>query len=63
MPASYEVRLQAAPAREDAVAQLAAKLGQTPGVSDVRYDRQWLDRLLSAVTADSGRRAGCWARS
>ena len=26
------------------------RLRQTPGVSDVRYDRQWLDRLLSAVT-------------
>lgn len=49
LPASYEVRLQAAPGAKDAVAQLAAQLEQTPGVSDVRYDRQWLDRLLSAV--------------
>jgi cell division transport system permease protein len=50
LPASYEVRLQAGPGARDAIAELAAKLEQTPGVSDVRYDRQWLDRLLSAVT-------------
>jgi len=50
LPASYEVRLQAGPAAKDAVAALASKLEQTAGVSDVRYDRQWLDRLLSAVT-------------
>jgi cell division transport system permease protein len=50
LPASYEVRLQAGPGARDAIAELAAKLEQTPGVSEVRYDRQWLDRLLSAVT-------------
>lgn len=50
LPASYEVRLQATPGERDAIAELASKLEHTPGVSDVRYDRQWLDRLLSAVT-------------
>jgi cell division transport system permease protein len=50
LPASYEVRLQAGPEAKDAVADLASKLEQTPGVADVRYDRQWLDRLLSAVS-------------
>jgi cell division transport system permease protein len=50
LPASYEVRLQATPGANTAIAELAAKLEQTPGVSDVRYDRQWLDRLLSGVT-------------
>jgi cell division transport system permease protein len=50
LPASYEVRLEAGPEANSAVSELAAKLEQTPGVSDVRYDRQWLDRLLSAVT-------------
>jgi cell division transport system permease protein len=50
LPASYEVRLQAGPEAKDAVAELASKLERTPGVADVRYDRQWLDRLLSAVT-------------
>jgi cell division transport system permease protein len=50
LPASYEVRLQATSAEKDAIAELAAKLEHTPGVSDVRYDWQWLDRLLAAVT-------------
>lgn len=49
VPASFEVRLQAAVAGE-AVDTLAARLRETPGVSDVRYDREWLDRLLYAVT-------------
>ena len=50
LPASYEVRLQGEPGSRDAIAHLASQLEQTPGVSDVRYDRQWLDRVLSAVT-------------
>ena len=50
LPASFEVRLQAGPGAADSVAALAATLRQTPGVADVRYDRQWLDRLLAAVT-------------
>jgi len=54
MPASYEVRLQTAPGVQEAVDQLAERLRQTPGVVDVRYDRQWLDRLLSAVAVLQG---------
>jgi cell division transport system permease protein len=54
LPASYDVRLQAAPGTAEQAAALAERLGQTPGVSDVRYDRQWLDRLLSAVTLIRG---------
>lgn len=54
LPASYEVRLQATPGAQETVAALAAKLEQAPGVSDVRYDRQWLDRLLSAVALIRG---------
>jgi cell division protein FtsX len=54
LPASYEVRLQAGPEANGGGRELAAKLEQTPGVSDVRYDRQWLDRLLSAVTLVRG---------
>ena len=50
LPASYEVQLQADPGTSDAIAELARRLEQAPGVSDVRYDRQWLDRVLSAVT-------------
>lgn len=54
MPASYDVRLQTGPGAEQAVEQLAARLRQTPGVIDVRYDREWLDRLQSAVTVLQG---------
>lgn len=49
IPASFEVRLRA-DAQAEAVAALAARLRATPGVSDVRYDREWLDRLLAAVS-------------
>lgn len=45
LPASIEVRLN--PARADAAAidAFARRLAQTPGVADVRFDRQWLERL------------------
>ena len=49
LPASYDVRLQPGAQGGVAVDALATRLRQTPGVQDVRYDRQWLDRLLSAV--------------
>lgn len=49
LPASYEVRLQSAAGDAAPVDALAAALRSSPGVSDVRYDRQWLDRLLSIV--------------
>ncbi|MGE5244325.1 MAG: cell division protein FtsX [Betaproteobacteria bacterium] len=49
LPASYELRLRAATGTSAEVDRLGALLRQTPGVVDVRYDRQWLDRLLSAV--------------
>jgi cell division transport system permease protein len=49
LPASYEVRLQQG-GQKEAVDGLASRLRQTPGVSDVRYDRQWLDRLELLVT-------------
>ena len=48
LPASFEVRLQPA-GTTAAIEALAERLRQTPGVSDVRYDRQWLDRLASAL--------------
>lgn len=51
-PASFEVRLgsqQASPTSE--VARLARSIAGMPGVTDVRYDRQWLDRLGRLVTA------------
>jgi cell division transport system permease protein len=48
LPASVEVRLRpnANPPDVESLAQAAARL---PGVADVRYDRQWIERLMSAV--------------
>jgi cell division transport system permease protein len=47
LPASFEVRLQpgATPAEVESLARTAAKL---PAVADVRYDRQWIQRLMNA---------------
>ena len=50
LPASYEVRLQSGATAADSVDRLANRLRDTAGVADVRYDRQWLSRLLSIVT-------------
>jgi cell division transport system permease protein len=50
LPASYEVRLQPSDRAQAGIDPLAAALRQAGGVSDVRYDREWLDRLLSAVS-------------
>jgi cell division transport system permease protein len=50
LPASYEVRLKAGPAAEAGLDDLGARLRGTAGVADVRYDRQWLSRLMSAVS-------------
>src|SRR4029078_5103427 len=47
LPASYEVRLRTgADAEIDALVQ---NVRQLPGIADVRYDRQGLGRLLSAI--------------
>jgi cell division transport system permease protein len=54
LPASFEVRLRPGPDAGSAVDILAARLQQLPGVADVRYDRQWLDRLLSAIRVIRG---------
>jgi cell division transport system permease protein len=51
LPASYEVRLRPELARDPAVDRLAAQLREAPGVSDVRYDRRWIERLLGLVGA------------
>ena len=50
LPASYELRLNGGPGTRSAMDDLGTALRQMPGVADVRYDRQWLDRLLRAVT-------------
>ena len=54
LPASYEVRLKTGPASEAGVEALGAKLRDTSGVADVRYDRQWLGRLMSAILVIRG---------
>jgi cell division transport system permease protein len=54
LPASYEVRLRTALAGDPAVDQLATRLRTLSGVSDVRYDRRWIDRLLGVVRAVRG---------
>jgi cell division transport system permease protein len=49
LPASIEVRLRPGVGVSAAVDSLSARLRGMPGVADVRYDRQWLNRLLAAV--------------
>lgn len=49
LPASYEVRLRPEFARDAAVDRLASQLRQLSGVSDVRYDRRWIERLLTVM--------------
>jgi cell division transport system permease protein len=50
LPASYEVKLVPGTRGDAALDALAGTLRSTGGVSDVRYDRQWLDRLVSVVS-------------
>jgi len=52
LPASYEVRLR--PGAEGAVDLLLAEIRQSPGVADVRYDREWLERLAGAIRVVRG---------
>jgi cell division transport system permease protein len=50
LPASYEIRLKPDAVAAGGVERFVEELRQTPGVSDVRYDRAWFDRLLAAAT-------------
>ncbi|HZP47103.1 MAG TPA: ABC transporter permease [Vicinamibacterales bacterium] len=54
LPASYEVRLRSTAGGDASVDQLAARVRTLDGVADVRYDRQWIARLLSAVRVVRG---------
>ncbi len=54
LPASLEVRLRPGPGVGPGVDGLAARLRTMPGVADVRYDRQWLTRVLSAINVIRG---------
>jgi cell division transport system permease protein len=51
LPASYDVRIRPERAHDAKVDALAERLKVMDGVSDVRYDRRWLDRLVRVVTA------------
>lgn len=54
LPASLDVRLRPGPGMSASLDSLAASVRQMPGVADVRYDRQWLTRVLSAITVIRG---------
>jgi cell division transport system permease protein len=49
LPPSYDVQLRPELAKDPSVDRLAAELRRLPGVSDVRYDRRWIERLLGLV--------------
>jgi cell division transport system permease protein len=49
LPASVEARVRPGLGSTAAVDELANRLRQMAGVADVRYDRQWLNRVLSAI--------------
>lgn len=54
LPASLEVRLRPGPGASAAVDALGNQLRQMPGVADVRFDRQWLNRVMSAINVIRG---------
>lgn len=49
LPASFEVRLRSTEAAQNGAEVLARRLGGLPGVTDVQFDKQWLDRLMNGV--------------
>lgn len=54
LPASLEVKLHPGPAVGAGVDGLASQMRLMPGVADVRYDRQWLTRVVSAINIIRG---------
>ncbi|HUR35021.1 MAG TPA: ABC transporter permease [Vicinamibacterales bacterium] len=49
LPASLDVRLRPSSSAQASVDALVDRMRSTTGVSDVRYDKAWLDRLLRGV--------------
>lgn len=49
LPASLDVRLRSTPDARASIDGLVERMRGAIGVSDVRYDKDWLDRLLSGV--------------
>lgn len=60
-PSAIEVRLKSDTAGDAAADTLSREVAGKAGVSDVRYDRRWLQRLISVVT--TARLAGGLAAS
>jgi cell division transport system permease protein len=50
-PAALEVRLRPGAGGDAAAEELAKAVAGTPGVSDIRYDRRWLARLMGIVAS------------
>ncbi len=50
-PPSIEVRLRTDPASRGAADAMATQLTEREGVVDVRYDRQWLSRLMAIIAS------------
>lgn len=48
-PASIEVRLRQGAGASQQVSALAGRLGAMAGVADVRFDRQWMDRVAGLL--------------
>jgi cell division transport system permease protein len=53
-PASVEVRVTPESQRNGAAEALVARLAAQPGVADVRYDREWLQRVTAGLDAVQG---------
>jgi len=51
LPASFEVYLAPGPGTVSEARGVADALGSRPGVEEVRYDREWLDRLVGGLAA------------
>jgi len=49
-PSALEVRLRTENGGDAAVDSLSKEVAGRPGVSDIRYDRKWLERLVGVVT-------------
>jgi cell division transport system permease protein len=49
-PSAFEVRLRPGSGGDAEADKLSSEVAGKPGVSDIRYDRRWLARLLGIVT-------------
>ena len=63
LPASYRGAAAPGPGASGGVDALGSQLRQMPGVADVRYDRQWLNRAAVGDRHHPRRRAGPRRRS